>query len=107
MKKTVLVLLLLFAFCSSVFAILYSPPDVWLADGPGGKYGVFSYHSEYSFIVVADYDFEIPFCFKTTRILFVAVPCVLIGLFGIVIIKLIKMLSSKYIIADGKSIDDG
>ena len=54
-------------------AVLYAPPDDWTIDGPGGPYGVYSYHSQYSYIWVGPFDIEVRMGFHGTRILFLAV----------------------------------
>lgn len=72
MKTKMTGLALFLIVTSTCHAMLYSPPNEWMVDGPGGKYGVFSFHSQYSFITLGPHVYEIPMGFMATRVLFLA-----------------------------------
>ena len=72
MKKVMTGMTLFLMAFTTCRAGLYAPPDEWMVDGPGGKYGVYSFHSQYSFIALGSHEIEIPMGFKATRVLFLA-----------------------------------
>ena len=75
---------------------LYAPPNEWMVDGPGGKYGVFSFHSQYSFITLGSHVFEIPMGFQSTRVLFLsAVAAVGLGILGITALTIKKIRNKR------------
>jgi len=71
MKKIMLIFIISISLIPNIYAYLYTPPDEWIFDGPGGKYGVYSFHSRYSFIILADKQITIRQNFKTTKAIFI------------------------------------
>lgn len=99
--KKIIVFAILFTVHSS-YAVLYFPPKEWTVDGPGGKYGVFSYHTEYSFITAGPVVIEVPFGFKGAKKMFVfslfAIPSICVA--GIYTIK--RRLAKRKVQGEGR-----
>ena len=91
MKRTMTGLVLFLMALATCRAGLYAPPDEWMVDGPGGKYGVYSFHSQYSFIALGPHDIEIHMGFKATRVLFLAT----IAALGLGIMTTIVLMTKK------------
>ena len=53
-------------------AALYAPPHEWIVNGPGGVYGVFSYHTQYSFIHIGPFGLVICLGFRAARVAFLS-----------------------------------
>ena len=87
MKRTMTGLVLFLMALATCRAGLYAPPNEWMMAGPGGKYGVFSFHSQYSFITLGPYVMEIPMSFQSTRVLFLtAIAAVGLGILVITVL---------------------
>ena len=90
MKKAALAIALFALMVGRCHAVLYAPADEWLVTGPGGKYGVFSFHSEYSYIAFGPVNIEVQMGFESTRILFLMSLIVLIGSPTFVVVMLTR-----------------
>lgn len=76
-------------------AALGAPPEEWSFDAPGGKYGVYSFESNCSYLMFAGHDIPVPFNFKTTKTIFVALPSLCVVIMLIILIHILGRLTRK------------
>ncbi|MBN2643514.1 MAG: hypothetical protein JXR78_17820 [Victivallales bacterium] len=68
MKKKITIFIF-FSFMSATMGML-GDGEEWCIDGPGGKYGVISIHTEWSYVHLGPIQFETRHGFETTRLIY-------------------------------------
>ena len=78
MIKIFTTVFLCFIVSQNVFAKLYAKPIEWSIKGPGGRYGIYVWHSECSEILLGPVQFSSGFQFEMARLIYFEITPILI-----------------------------